>query len=42
MNKLNEFQDQLAEVDRQIAQLKELREDLCFRIDAEELSIHNG
>jgi len=33
MTKLQEFQSQLAEVDRRIAEDEQLREDILFRID---------
>jgi hypothetical protein len=36
MSKLEEFKLQLADVDRKIAEYEELREDILFRIDAEQ------
>lgn len=33
MKKLDEFKDQLREVDRQLEQLEDLREYILFRID---------
>jgi hypothetical protein len=35
MSKLEEFQDQLKQVDRQIAEYEDLRESILFRIDEE-------